>query len=135
MPPRDSPAIRNVAGEESHRDDMDDDAQHKQPRQRHVQWPPPRLLRRHCTPRAEQQGFLARAASTDDRTNLINDATQKAIERFDMTWLEIDMHDAQAHFDALAKAGIDMHQAGETLQVEGVKLFEQAFDQLLKLLE
>ncbi|MEQ1773610.1 MAG: transaldolase [Burkholderiales bacterium] len=44
------------------------------------------------------------------------------------------MNDAQAHFDALAKAGIDMYQAGETLQVEGVKLFEQAFDQLLKLL-
>jgi len=48
--------------------------------------------------------------------------------------LESGMNDAQSHFDALAKAGIDMHQAGETLQVEGVKLFEQAFDQLLKLL-
>ncbi len=48
--------------------------------------------------------------------------------------LETGINDAQSHFDALAKAGIDMHQAGETLQVEGVKLFEQAFDQLLKLL-
>jgi transaldolase len=48
--------------------------------------------------------------------------------------LESGMNDAQSHFDALAKAGIDMQQAGETLQVEGVKLFEQAFDQLLKLL-
>ena len=48
--------------------------------------------------------------------------------------LENGMSDAQLHFDALAKAGIDMHQAGETLQVEGVKLFEQAFDQLLTLL-
>jgi len=48
--------------------------------------------------------------------------------------LENGMNDAQAHFDALAKTGIDMHQAGETLQIEGVKLFEQAFDQLLQLL-
>ena len=31
--------------------------------------------------------------------------------------------DAQMHFDALAKAGIDMHGVGETLQTEGVKLF------------
>ena len=44
------------------------------------------------------------------------------------------MDEAQTVFDALAKAGIDMNQAGETLQVEGVKLFEQAFEQLLKLL-
>ena len=48
--------------------------------------------------------------------------------------LESGMADAQAHFDALARAGINMHQAGETLQGEGVKLFEQAFEQLLKLL-
>lgn len=48
--------------------------------------------------------------------------------------LETGMTDAQAHFDALAQAGIDMHKAGETLQSEGVVLFEQAFDQLLKLL-
>ena len=48
--------------------------------------------------------------------------------------LQTGMDDAQAHFDALAKAGIDMRQAGETLQTEGVKLFEQAFDDLLKLL-
>jgi transaldolase len=42
--------------------------------------------------------------------------------------------DAQAHFDALAQAGIDMQAVGETLQTEGVQLFEQAFEQLLKLL-
>ncbi len=48
--------------------------------------------------------------------------------------LESSMNDAQSHFDALAKAGIDMHEAGETLQVEGVKLFAQAFAQLLDLL-
>jgi transaldolase len=44
------------------------------------------------------------------------------------------MNEAQALFDALAKAGIDMQQAGETLQREGVALFEQAFEQLLQLL-
>ena len=32
-------------------------------------------------------------------------------------------------------AGIDMHAVGNQLQSEGVKLFEQAFDDLLKLLE
>jgi transaldolase len=48
--------------------------------------------------------------------------------------LENGVNDAQAHFDALATAGIDMHQVGETLRAEGVTLFEQAFDQLLKLL-
>ena len=48
--------------------------------------------------------------------------------------LEAGTDDAQAHFDALAQAGIDMNQAGEILQVDGVKQFEQAFDQLLKLL-
>jgi Cu(I)/Ag(I) efflux system membrane protein CusA/SilA len=31
----------------------------------------------------QRQGFLSRAATTDDHTNLINEATQKAIERFD----------------------------------------------------
>ena len=48
--------------------------------------------------------------------------------------LETGMSDAEVHFNALAKAGIDMRQVGETLQAEGVVLFEQAFDQLLKLL-
>jgi transaldolase len=48
--------------------------------------------------------------------------------------LEAGTNHAQAHFDALTQAGINMHQAGEMLQVEGLKLFEQAFDQLLKLL-
>ena len=45
-----------------------------------------------------------------------------------------DMGGAQAHFAALAKVGIDMQKVGETLQTEGLTLFEQAFDQLLKLL-
>jgi transaldolase len=68
--------------------------------------------------------------------NTVPDATLAAFRDHGKATVSLEngMSDAQAHFDALAKAGIDMHQAGETLQVEGVKLFEQAFEQLLKLL-
>jgi transaldolase len=68
--------------------------------------------------------------------NTVPDATLNAFRDHGKaaSTLESGMTDAQATFDALAKAGINMQQAGETLQVEGVKLFEQAFDQLLKLL-
>jgi transaldolase len=68
--------------------------------------------------------------------NTVPDATLAAFRDHGKAVASLDngMTDAQAHFDALAKAGIDLHQAGETLQVEGVKLFEQAFDQLLQLL-
>ena len=68
--------------------------------------------------------------------NTVPDATLAAFRDHGKaaTTLDIGMADAQAHFDALAKAGIDMHQVGETLQTEGVTLFKQAFDQLLKLL-
>jgi len=40
---------------------------------------------------------------------------------------------ARNHYDVLKRAGIDMAQVGEQLQSEGVKLFAQAFDQLLVL--
>ena len=68
--------------------------------------------------------------------NTVPDATLNAFRDHGKAapTLESGMNDAQAAFDALSKAGINMQQAGETLQVEGVKLFEQAFDQLLKLL-
>jgi transaldolase len=68
--------------------------------------------------------------------NTVPDATLNAFRDHGkaVATLESGMTDAQAAFDALAKAGINLQQAGETLQVEGVKLFEQAFDQLLKLL-
>ena len=71
-----------------------------------------------------------------DTINTVPDATLNAFRDHGKAaaTLEIGIDDAQAVFDALAKAGIDMRQAGETLQVEGVKLFEQAFEQLLKLL-
>ena len=38
------------------------------------------------------------------------------------------------HFETLARLGIDMREVGETLQVEGVKLFVQSFDELLALM-
>ena len=72
-----------------------------------------------------------------DTINTVPDATLNAFRDHGKaaSTLETGVNDAQATFDALAQAGIDMRQAGETLQVEGVKLFEQAFEQLLKLLE
>ncbi|MNC96190.1 Transaldolase [compost metagenome] len=48
--------------------------------------------------------------------------------------LDQDVESAQTHFDALARLGIDMREVGETLQVEGVKLFTQSFDELLALM-
>lgn len=48
--------------------------------------------------------------------------------------LEQDVDGAQQHFDSLARLGIGMHEVGETLQVEGVKLFVQSFDELLALM-
>jgi len=47
--------------------------------------------------------------------------------------LEQDVEQAQAHFLALEKIGIDLHAVGETLQAEGVRLFEVAYQQLLEL--
>ncbi len=68
--------------------------------------------------------------------NTVPDATLAAFRDHGKAAATLDtgMDEAQATFDALAKAGVDMQQAGETLQSEGVKLFEQAFEQLLKLL-
>jgi transaldolase len=41
------------------------------------------------------------------------------------------MDAARAHIQALAALGIDLDDVGETLQVEGVRLFADAYDQLL----
>lgn len=72
-----------------------------------------------------------------DTINTVPDATLAAFRDHGKAanTLDTGTADAQAHFDALARAGIDMRQVGETLQSEGVKLFELAFDQLLKLLQ
>ncbi len=48
--------------------------------------------------------------------------------------LESGIESARDLFAALARLGIDMDGVGEELQVEGVKLFAQAFEQLLGLM-
>jgi len=45
--------------------------------------------------------------------------------------LTTGMVEAQAHIEALAALGIDLVEVGETLQVEGVRLFAEAYDKLL----
>ena len=42
-----------------------------------------------CSATLESRGFVARAAEADDRDNLLNDAAQKALERFDETMREL----------------------------------------------
>ena len=71
-----------------------------------------------------------------DTINTVPDATLAAFRdhgRASMT-LEHDVDQARQQFAALKGVGIDMDQAGEELQVEGLKLFAQAFDQLLELM-
>ena len=72
-----------------------------------------------------------------DTINTVPDATLAAFRDHGKAanTLTVGAVDAQAQFDALAMAGIDMHAVGNQLQSEGVNLFEQAFDDLLKLLE
>lgn len=48
--------------------------------------------------------------------------------------LDQNVEQARAQFDALEQSGIDMHDVGETLQAEGVKLFAQSFEQLMALM-
>lgn len=48
--------------------------------------------------------------------------------------LDQDVDVAGTHFETLERLGIDMREVGETLQVEGVKLFVQSFDELLALM-
>ena len=47
--------------------------------------------------------------------------------------LELDIDQAQAVFDALARHSIDMNAAGEKLQADGLRQFEDAFAKLLEL--
>lgn len=47
--------------------------------------------------------------------------------------LDVDVAAAQAQHAALAALGIDLERAGEILQQEGLRQFEQAFAQLLEL--
>jgi transaldolase len=41
------------------------------------------------------------------------------------------MEEAQAHSEALAAQGINLDEIGETLQLEGVALFAEAYEKLL----
>ena len=72
-----------------------------------------------------------------DTINTLPDATLAAFRDHGnaIATLATGMSEAQAQFDALANAGVDMQQTGNILQTEGIQLFEQAFSQLLKLLE
>lgn len=45
--------------------------------------------------------------------------------------LKTGMRDVQAHIEALAALGIDLDDVGETLQIEGVRLFAEAYEKLL----
>lgn len=71
-----------------------------------------------------------------ETVNTLPDATLAAFRdhgRAQAT-LQTGIAEAQQQFDALARAGIDMHKVGEELQTEGVALFEQSFNQLLGLM-
>lgn len=67
--------------------------------------------------------------------NTIPDATLAAFRdhgRAEAT-LEQDIEGARAQFAALGQLGIDLDAAGEQLQAEGLRLFEDSFHQLLAL--
>jgi len=70
-----------------------------------------------------------------DTVNTLPDATLAALRdhgRVART-LDRDVDDAHAQFAALAELGIDMAAVGERLQQEGLRQFEDAFAELLKL--
>jgi len=71
-----------------------------------------------------------------ETVNTMPDATLAAFRdhgRAALT-LETGIDDARAHFERLARLGVDMNDVGDTLQLEGVKLFVQSFDELLALM-
>ena len=65
--------------------------------------------------------------------NTLPDATLAAFREHGRAaaTLTTGMVEAQAHIEALAALGIDLVEVGETLQVEGVRLFAEAYDKLL----
>ncbi len=48
--------------------------------------------------------------------------------------LDFGVPEAEAHMVALETLGIDLDEAGETLQAEGVKLFEDSYDRLIEVM-
>jgi transaldolase len=68
--------------------------------------------------------------------NTLPDATLNAFRdhgRADLT-LEKDVDQARQVFADLGRLGVHMGEVGDELQIEGVKLFQQSFDQLMALL-
>jgi len=65
--------------------------------------------------------------------NTLPDATLAAFREHGRAaaTLMTGMDEAQAHIEALAALGIDLIDVGETLQVEGVRLFAEAYEKLL----
>lgn len=65
--------------------------------------------------------------------NTMPDATLAAFRAHGhvATTLTTGMSDVQAHIEALAVLGIDLDDVGETLQIEGVRLFAEAYEKLL----
>lgn len=72
-----------------------------------------------------------------ETVNTVPDATLAAFRDHGVADRTVDKHtgEAQVHIDALAKLGISLDDVGEQLQAEGVKLFIDAFDKLLALME
>ncbi len=68
-----------------------------------------------------------------DTINTLPDATLAAFRAHGRAaaTLTTDMDAAQAHSEALAALGIDLAEVGETLQVEGVRQFAEAYEKLL----
>lgn len=71
-----------------------------------------------------------------ETVNTMPDATLAAFRDHGRVAVTLDqgVDDAEAHYRALEQAGIDLHAVGEQLQVEGVKLFDDAFTKLLGLM-
>ena len=68
--------------------------------------------------------------------NTLPDTTLKAFRdhgRASLT-IENDLDKARQVFADLGRCGILMGEVGDALQVEGVKLFQQSFDQLMALM-
>ena len=72
-----------------------------------------------------------------DTVNTLPDATLAAFRDHGTasTQLTVGLDEAQATIAALAALGISLDQVAEQLQVEGLQLFNEAFDKLLALLD
>ncbi len=69
--------------------------------------------------------------------NTLPDATLAAFREHGKAALTLEqgVHEAEKHIVALEQVGIDLREVGETLQQEGVKLFDESYNKLLALLK